>query len=170
MGHCSMPPCFVQLMDNDYIIMAIQDTIRANLTAAMKEKREPELTVLRGLLSMFTQELTATKRTPQDMLSDDEVLAVIRRAVKQRADAAEQFRNGGRSELAANEEAEAAILKVYLPQMMSREEIEPVVKARIAEMGADKSKIGQVVGMVMKDLKGKADGADVKAVAESMLQ
>lgn len=148
--------------------MTIQETIRTELTAAMKEKREPELTVLRGLISMFTQELTATKRTPQDSLTDEEALAVIKRAVKQRADAAEQFKNGGRPELAENEEKEAAILKKYLPQMMSQDQIRPVAEAKITEMGADKSKMGQVVGMVMKELKGQADGADVKAVVESL--
>lgn len=148
--------------------MTIQETIRTELTAAMKEKREPELTVLRGLISMFTQELTATKRTPQDSLTDEEALAVIKRAVKQRADAAEQFKNGGRPELAENEEKEAAILKKYLPQMMSQDQIRPIAEAKITEMGADKSKMGQVVGMVMKELKGQADGADVKAVVESL--
>jgi uncharacterized protein YqeY len=150
--------------------MTLQEQIRANLTVAMKAKKEPELTVLRGLLSMFTQELTSTKRTPQDMLSDDEALAVIRRAVKQRADAAQQFRSGNREDLAQAEDAEAVILKAYLPQLMSRDEILPIVRAKMTELAIqDKSKVGVLVGSVLKELKGKADGADVKSVAEELL-
>lgn len=136
----------------------------------MKAKKEPELTVLRGLISMFTQELTNTKRTPQDTLSNEEALAVIRRAVKQRADSAAQFRAGNRPELAETEEAESAILSAYLPQMMSREQILPIVREKITELAVvDKSKSGLLVGAIMKDLKGKADGADVKAVVDEEL-
>jgi uncharacterized protein YqeY len=148
----------------------LQKQIREELTAAMKAKEEPKLTVLRGLVSAFTQELTATKRTPQDELADDEVLAVIRRGVKQRAEAAEQFRNGGRPELAQKEDSEAEILKAYLPQMISQDEIEPIVTEKIAELKASsKSDAGRVMGAVMAALKGKADGKDVKEVVEKLL-
>jgi uncharacterized protein YqeY len=75
---------------------------------------------------------------------------------------------GGRN-LAESEKAELAILEKYLPKMMSKEDIKKIAEAKQKELGiTDKSKIGQFVGMLMKELKGKADGADVKEVAESL--
>lgn len=137
----------------------------------MKAREEPRLTVLRGLLSLCTQELTATKRTPQDMLSDDEVLALIKRSVKQRKDAADQFRKGGREDLAQNEEAEALILSEYLPQMASFEEIETTTKALAEKLDiTDPAKAGILVGAVIKELKGRADGAVVKEIVERILK
>lgn len=146
------------------------DEIRSQLKDAMRAKEEPRLTVLRGLLSAFTGELTATGRTPQDTLSDEEALGVIRREVKRRRDAAEQFRAGGRDELAQGEEAELAVLESFLPQMMSREEIAPVVAAKQEELGiTEKKDMGRLMGAVMGELKGKADGGDVKAEVERTL-
>lgn len=149
----------------------LQEEIRTQLTVAMKAREEPRLTVLRGLLSLCTQELTATKRTPQDMLSDDEVLALIKRSVKQRKDAADQFRKGGREDLAQNEEAEALILSEYLPQMASFEEIETTTKALAEKLDiTDPAKAGILVGAVIKELKGRADGAVVKEIVERILK
>ena len=71
--------------------------------------------------------------------------------------------------MAVGEEAELVVLEAYLPQLMAREDIEKVAVAKKAEMGdIDKSKMGMLMGAVMKELKGKADGADVKAVVEAM--
>ena len=150
--------------------MTLQDTVRADMVASMKAREEIKLSVLRGLITVFTNELTATKRTPQDKLSDDEVLGLIRRALKQRREAAEQFRTGGRPELADKEDVEAQVLEAYLPQMMSREEVEKVVKAKIEALGVtDKAGMGKLIGAVMGELKGKADGAVVKEVVESLI-
>ena len=141
------------------------------MVSAMKAREELKLSVLRGLLTLFTNELTATKRTPQDKLTDDEVLTLIRRALKQRKEAGDQFRAGGRPELAEKEDAEGAILSAYLPQMMSREEVEAVVKAKIEALGAvDKSGLGKLIGSVMGELKGRADGAMVKEIVESLIK
>jgi uncharacterized protein YqeY len=150
--------------------MTLQETIRTDMVHAMKSKHEVRLSVLRGLLSMFTQELTATKRTPQDTLSDDEVLGLIRRALKQRREAAAQFRTGGREDLATSEDEEAVILEAYLPQLLAKDAIEKVVRAKMAACGvADKSGQGKLIGAVMAELKGIADGKDVKEVVESVL-
>jgi len=147
----------------------MQDNIKSQLKGAMVAKDTVRLTVLRGLLSAFTNELVATKRKPSDALTDEEAVAVIRRAVKQRKDSIEQFENGGRQDLADDEKAELAILDTFLPQLMSKDEIRKVVEAKKAELGAtDKSKMGIFMGAVMKDLKGKADGADVKEVIENL--
>jgi uncharacterized protein YqeY len=104
-------------------------------------------------------------------LSDEDVLSVIRRAVKQRKDSIEQFTSGGRADLVKSETAELELLEKYLPKMMSRDEIKKVASAKMKAMGiTDKAKLGQFVGTLMKELKGKADGGDVKAVAEELLK
>jgi uncharacterized protein YqeY len=150
--------------------MSLQQTIRNEMVSAMKAKEEVRLRVLRGLITLFTNELTATKRTPQDTLSDDEVLGLIRRSLKQRREASSQFRAGGREDLALNEDEEALVLEKYLPQMLSKDEIQKVVKAKMSEIGVvDKSGLGKLVGAVMAELKGKADGKDVKEVIEGEL-
>ena len=147
----------------------LHQQIRDSIKEAMLAKDSVRLTVLRGLLSAFTNELLATKRTPQEMLTDEECLNVIRRAVKQRKDSIDQFEKGGRPELAEDEKKELDILETYLPTMMSRDEIRKVVEAKKAEAGeVDKAKLGIFMGSVMKDLKGKADGADVKAVIDEL--
>ena len=140
------------------------------MVKAMKEKDALRLSVLRGLMTAFTNELTATKRTPQDALTDDEALAVIRRSVKQRKDAAEQYRGGGRNDLAEKEESEAAVLMEYLPAQMGEDAIRAVVEAKVAALGvtgpADK---GKLMGAVMAELKDKADGQAVRNIVDEVL-
>jgi len=136
----------------------------------MKAKDAVRLGVVRGLVATFTNELVSLKRMPTGELTDEEVLNVIRRAVKQRKDSIEQFTKGGRTDLADTEKAELAILKTYLPAQMSKEEVEAVVKAKMTELGGvDKAKANQLIGSVMKDLKGKADGDTVKSVIDELL-
>jgi uncharacterized protein YqeY len=140
------------------------------MVKAMKEKDALRLSVVRGLMTAFTNELTATKRTPQDQLDDDEVLAVIRRSLKQRKDAAEQYRSGGRNDLAEKEELEAKVLAEYLPAQMDADAIRVVVEAKVKALGvsgpADK---GKLMGAVMGELKDKADGQVVRDVVEDAL-
>ncbi len=150
--------------------MTIQTDIKEQMKEAMKAKDTVKLGVVRGLSSAFTNELVKLGKMPQDELSDEDALAVIRRAVKQRKDSIEQFVAGGRPELADDEKAELAILETYLPAMMSKEDVITIAKAKMAEMGAvDKSKAGMFMGALMKDLKGKADGDVVKAVVDELL-
>ncbi len=135
----------------------------------MKAKDEVRLRTVRSLLTAFTNELVAGGKTPQDELDDEAVLAVIKRAAKQRKESITQYEENGRPELAAPEQEELVVLESYLPELMSQEEIKPIAEAKKAELGIDdKSKMGQLIGAVMKDLQGKADGGDVKAVVESL--
>jgi uncharacterized protein len=151
--------------------MTLQETIKSQIVEAMKAKDAVRLGVVRGLSAQLTNELVALKRTPQDTLSDEEVLNVIRRAVKQRKDSIEQFTNGGRPELAEPEKEELAILETYLPAQMPREEVMALAKAKMAELGVtDKSGAGKFMGALMRDLKGKADGDVVKSVVDELLK
>lgn len=147
----------------------LHEEIRASLKEAMKAKEEVKLRTVRSLLTAFTNELVATGKTPQDMLDDDVVMSVIKRAAKQRKESITQYEANGRQDLADPEKEELAVLETYLPQMMSEDEIRPVAEAKKAELGVDdKSKMGMLVGAVMKELGGKADGSDVKNVIESL--
>ena len=150
--------------------MDLQSQIREELKTAMKAHDEGRLRTVRSMLTAFMNELVATGRTPQTPLDDAGVLTVIKRLAKQRKDSIQQFEAGGREDLAIIEREELVVLESYLPKLMSREEIRPIVEAKIAEMGApDKSKMGMLIGSLMKELNGKADGADVKAVVEEVV-
>jgi len=136
---------------------------------ALKAHDELRLSVLRGMRAAFTNELVAQKRKPTEILNDEEIIAVIRRLAKQRKESIEQFQKGGREDLAEKEEKELDIIETYLPQMMNKEDIHTVVLAKQKELGIeDKSKMGILMGAVMKDLKGKAEGNDVKEIVESL--
>lgn len=147
----------------------LYDTIKEDIKTAMRAKESERLTTLRSVTSAFTNELVAQRKKPSDPVDDELALTVITRLAKQRKDAAEQFRNGGRPELAESEERELAILQEYLPDQMSMEEIVVAVEAKKAELGiSDSAEANKLMGMMMKDLKGRANGNDVKkAVDES---
>ncbi|MCI0597535.1 GatB/YqeY domain-containing protein [Candidatus Parcubacteria bacterium] len=148
----------------------IHENIKTGILDALKAKDEPRLRTLRSLTAAMTNEVVAKKRKPDEFLTDDEALAVLKRAANQRKDSIQQFEAAGRNELAVPEKEELAIIEAFLPAQMSREDVEKVVKAKMAEMGVtDTSKAGQLTGAVMKELKGKADGGDVKAVVDALL-
>jgi uncharacterized protein len=143
--------------------------LREEIKNAMRARDEVRLNVLRGLLTACTNELVAEGKKPTDELPEDDVMALVRRAAKQRKDSIEQFEKGGRPELAEKEKMELAILESMLPAQMSREEIVDAAKKKAEELGvSDKSKANQLMGALMKDIKGKADGTLVKEVVDGM--
>jgi uncharacterized protein YqeY len=145
--------------------------IRADMTAAMKAKDDLKVQTLRGSLAAFTNELVAKGKKPTDEVTDDIAVAVLKRLAKQRQDSIEQFTKGNRPELAEKESKEFAILKAYLPQTASREEIEKVARAKKADLGvSDASGMGKLMGAVIKEFAGRADGADVKDVVGSLFE
>lgn len=146
--------------------MTIHETIKKQIVDAMRAKDSIKLDTLRGLTALFSNELIA-KGNPNPYIDDEGALTLIKRSVKQHKDSIEQFEKGGRNDLAEKEKAELKILEVFLPQMMSKEEIRKVVESKGT---IDKAKLGQFIGMIMKELKGKADGADVKEVVEGMVK
>ncbi len=149
--------------------MTLHESLRESLKEAMKAKDAVKLRTVRSIMTACTNELVATSRTPQDVLKDEEVLAVIKRLAKQRKESILQFEAANRPELAEPEKEELVVLESYLPTLMSQEAIRPLAEAKKAELGiTDKSKMGMLVGALMKDLSGQADGGDVKAVVESL--
>lgn len=149
--------------------MSLQSDIKNQIKEAMKARDQVRLSVLRGISSAITNDLVAKKLMPTDELSDEDVLTVIKRLSKQRKDSIQQFTEAGRNELADDEKAELVILEEFLPTMMTQEEIRPIAEAKKLEMGTeDKSSSGKLVGAIMAELQGKADGEDVKAVVDSL--
>lgn len=147
----------------------IQKQIKEETIVAMKAKDKVKVETLRGLSAAFTNELVAKKEKPDAEISDEDALAVIRREVKKRKESVEAFTKGGRTEMAEKELQEQKILEAYLPAMMSEDEVRKVVEAKKSELGInDKKDMGRLIGMVMKDLSGKADGGDVKRITESL--
>ncbi len=148
----------------------MQDKIKQLIVEAIRAKNQVELDTLRSISSAFTNELVALKRTPQDKLTDEEALKVIQRIAKQRKESIASFEAGGRSDLVEVEKEQYKVLEQFLPQMMSEEEVEKAVKAKLESMGEiDKSKSGQIVGMCMKELAGKADGNLVKEIVNKII-
>lgn len=148
--------------------MSLFQRIKEEMKEAMRRQDELRLTVVRSLVAAFTNELLAKKGKPAAELSDEDVLALIRRGVKQRKDSIEQFEKGGRSDLVKRERAELAVLEAYLPAMMSEAAIKKAVAAKKKELGiSDKEKIPALMKAVMAELKGKADGAAVKKAVDA---
>ena len=146
-----------------------QAELKEAMKDAMRAKDSVRLGVIRGLMAACTNEAVTKGKGPDGVLDEGEMLAVITRAAKQRKDSIEQFEKGGRPELAVGEKAELAIIMAMLPAQMSAEEIVAAAKAKAAELGiADKSGANKLMGMLMKDLKGRADGNDVKEVLQSL--
>jgi uncharacterized protein YqeY len=150
--------------------MTIHETIKKQLIDAMRAQDEVKLNTLRGLIAMFSYELIA-KKSKEVLIDDTSALLLIKRSVNQHKDSIEQFEKGGRKDLVKKEKAELAILEKFMPETMSKTDIEKIVKAKIKKDGApDAKKIGQFMGGIMKELKGKADGADVKEVVERLVK
>lgn len=144
--------------------------IHDDMKAAMRARDALRVETLRGALAAFTNELVAKGKKPTEALDDAGAVTVLKRLAKQRKEAAEQFEKGGRSELAQKESAELKIIEEYLPKMASKEEIEKIARAKMAELSvSDASGAGKLTGAVMKEFAGNADGNDVKAVIASLL-
>jgi len=143
--------------------MSLKDTIIADLTAAMKAKDADKLSTLR----MVKANLMNRQIEKGGELTDEEVQKALQSLVKQRRDSVEQYEKAGRTELAAKEAVEIAVIEAYLPQGATAEEIDAAVAAAIAETGASSMKdMGTVMKAAMVHLTGKS--ADGKMVSEAV--
>ncbi len=150
--------------------MNIHESLKVKISEAMRARDTARLNTLRSLLTAMTNELIVKKRKPNEFLSDDEALAVIKRAANQRKESARQFEAGGRPELAETENEELKIISSFLPEQMPKEEIKKVVQEKIQEMNiTDSASAGKLIGILMKEFKGRADGNEVKDIVASLL-
>ncbi len=147
----------------------LHEQIKNGIKDAMMAKDSVRLETLRAMVAGFMNDLVAKGRKPQEMLTDEEALAVITKLAKQRKDSIEQFKAGGREDLVKVEESQLAILETYLPKLMEKSEVEKIAKAKKEELGlTDATKKGMLMSALMKDLKGKADGTVVKEVVDAL--
>jgi uncharacterized protein len=141
--------------------MSVSEKISSQMKDAMRAKQADRLSALR----MIKAELDKSQLDTGKALDDAGEQDVLKRLAKQRRESIESFRSGGREEMAMKEEAELAVIMEFLPEELSPEEIDRVIDACLAELGAaDASKMGQVVGAVMKALKATGGMFDGKAV------
>lgn len=151
--------------------MSLKEKLNEDLKEAMKACKEFETGVLRMLLSsLHNKEIEKKGKSGDSMLLDEEVIEVLSKEAKKRKEAAELFNNAGRQELGEKELRELELVKKYLPEQISAEEIEKVVKAAVEKTGAKTVKeFGKVMAEAMKDLKGKADASAVSEAAKKFL-
>lgn len=161
--------------------MTLREKIDLDLKEAFKSKDESRTSVLRMFLaSIKNKELEKRMKLSKtgkvesldelSKLSDEEIVGVLATEIKRRKEAAQQFRDGNRQDLADKEMAEAEILSVYLPQQLSEQEVRELVRSAIEKIGASSpSDLGRVMGALMPQVKGKADGAEVTRIVKEEL-
>ena len=155
--------------------MGLRGQLPDDLKDAMRASDNIRRDVLRSLLTAINNTEIARvnikdESATRQELADADVLDVIRKQVKQRRESVEEYRKGGRAELAAREEAEAEILSAYLPAELSRDQIAAVVQAAIAKTGASgPAGKAKVMPIVMGELKGKADGRIINEIVTELL-
>lgn len=147
--------------------MGLKEKINDDLKSSMKSGDKLRLETIRSIRALI---LEFEKSGSGKELTDEEVIRLITSAVKKRKDSIEQFKAGGRMDLADKEEKELNILMEYLPKQMTEDEITETVKKIAAEMNATgKGDFPKLMPAVMKELKGKADGKIVKSTVEKVL-
>ena len=146
--------------------MGLLETIEQDMKEAMKSGD----TLRADTLKMVKTDIMYEKAKTGDDPSEEKVLEVVTRAGKKRRESMEEYRKGGREDLAEKEEKEHEIIQAYLPEMMSEEEVAAKVDEAIASAGAvSKKDFGRIMGPLMKELKGKADGGIVKKLLSQKL-
>jgi uncharacterized protein YqeY len=144
--------------------MGLKERLRTDLTTAIKARDGLRSSTLRMVLTSITNAEVAGKESRE--LTDEDVLGVLTSESKKRREAAEAFADAGRDEQAAKEKAEAAVIADYLPEQLSTEEVDALVKETVDELGVrdDGMKaMGRVMGVLTPKTKGRADGGAVAA-------
>ena len=148
--------------------MSLKDKLTADMKDAMKAREAGKLRL--SVIRLVRGAIRQQEIDGQKELSDEDVLGVISKEVKQRRDSIEDFKKGGRDDLVAEAEAEIAVLMEYLPQQLSEDEVRSLVKEAIAASGATSPKdMGKVMKELMPKVKGRADGKLVNGIVKELL-
>lgn len=146
--------------------MTLREQINDDIKTAMKEKNN----ALRDALRLLSSAMKQIEVDERKELTDEDVIKIIQKQVKQRNDAMTQYRDAGREDLYEKEASEAAIFETYLPKQLSDEELEKAIRAIITETGANSMKeIGKVMGAASKALGAQADGKRINECAKKLL-
>ena len=144
------------------------DQVSSDIRSAMKARDKVRLEALRNIKKYFIEAKTAPGAN--DTLEDDAAMKILQKLAKQGEESADTYTKAGRQELADAELAQVAVIKEYLPQPLTEEEIEAQVKDIIAQTGAtDMKAMGQVMGLPTKQMAGKADGKVISAIVRKLL-
>ncbi len=147
--------------------MTLKEKLQQDLITSMKAKDEITTGTIRLIKAAILRLETAGEKK---IATDEDIIQIMGKEIKQRKDSIEQFEKGNRPELAAKEKLEMAVLEKYLPAQLSEEEIRTIVKEIITSTGATgKSDLGKVMGMLMPRTKGKADGGLVNKIVQELL-
>jgi len=148
----------------------LNEKIENDLKVALKSGDKEKAGVLRFLISAIKNFQIEKKTQDEKYLPDEDIISVLKRQAKQRRDSIAQYEKGGRADLSEKEKKELEILEGYLPAGVSEEKIREIVKAKKDELGiTGKSGFGKLMGAVMAEFKGQADGDAVKKVVEEEL-
>ncbi|HIE09408.1 MAG TPA: GatB/YqeY domain-containing protein [Armatimonadetes bacterium] len=147
--------------------MGLKERLLEELKEAMRAKDDLKVSVIR----MLRAAVVNAEKEKRRELSEDEVLEVISREVKRRVEAAEEYERAGRADLAEKERKEAEILRSYLPEQMSEEEIKELARRVIEEVGAvGRKDMGKVMGSIMPRVRGRAEGRVVSEIVRRLLE
>ena len=150
--------------------MSLKEKKDLDLKNSMKSGDKDRLNAIRSIRAALLEKEVSIRVGGKAVLSDDQEIEVLVSLAKKRRDAIEQFTAGNRPDLAATELSELSVIEEYLPEPVSDDEINSIVKDVVAKTGASSMKdIGKVMGEAMKALKGKADGTKVQQVVKSLL-
>ncbi|MEW9667360.1 GatB/YqeY domain-containing protein [Ammoniphilus sp. 3BR4] len=146
--------------------MSLLGKLNDDMKQAMKDKDKLKLSVIRMVKSSVkNEEINQGKE-----LTDDQVLTLLNRELKQRRDSLQEFENAGREDLAEQTRAEIEVLLPYLPTQLTEEEIRQIVQESVEQVGATSKKdLGKVMGAIMPKVKGKADGTLVNKIVQELL-
>ena len=148
--------------------MSIKETLRTDLTEAIRGRNEIVSSTIRMVLTAITNEEVSGKEAR--VLTDDEIITVLSREGKKRREAAEEFAKAGRADKAAEEKAEGEVIAKYLPAQLSEDDIKALIAAAIASTGAaGPGDMGKVMGAIKPQIAGKADGALVSSLVKAAL-
>ena len=150
--------------------MSLKEQIGADIKAAMKAKDKIRLETVRSIKKALLEKEIELRALGRDSLSPEEEIELLSRQAKQRRDSIEQFANAQRQDLADKEAAELAIIETYLPKQVSDEELNAILDTILESTGASSPKdLGKVMGLAMKQLKGKADGKKIQTLVKNKL-
>jgi uncharacterized protein YqeY len=151
-------------------MMSLKDRISEEIKVAMKAKDKVRLETVRSIKKVILEKESTLRAQGQENLTESQELEVLTQLAKQRRDSVEQYRKAGREDLAEQESQELAILEEYLPKQLSDEEVAAIIDEVIAAVGATSAKdMGKVMGAVMQQLKGRADGQKIQAMVKAKL-
>jgi uncharacterized protein len=146
----------------------IKETLLDDIKQTMRDKNKVKLTTLRGLHAAIKQK--EIDERPEDDLSDDDIIQIINTMIKQRREAAQQYRDGNRPELADIEETEIVVYQDYLPEQLAEDEISQLIEEAISKTGASDIKaMGQVMSELRPKLHGRADMGKVSQLIKTKL-